>query len=82
MEVQLPPKDHARLTDIAEKTGRPESEIVREVMRSYLDGMDDVREMLDGRLEDIESGRVKPVTAEQLQENLARRKQAFLQQRS
>jgi predicted DNA-binding protein len=82
MEVQLSPDDHARLTDIAEKTGRLESEIVREVMRSYLDGMDDVREMLDGRLEDIESGRVKPITAEQLQENLARRKQAFRQQRS
>lgn len=82
MEVHLPPKDRARLTDIAEKTGRPESEIVREVMHTYLDGMDEVREMLDGRLEDIESGRVEPVTAEQLQENLARRKQAFLQQRS
>ena len=82
MEVHLPPKDHARLTEIAEKTGRPESEIVREVMRTYLDGMDDVREMLDSRLEDIESGRVKPITAEQLQENLARRKQAFLQQRA
>ena len=82
MEVHLPPNDHARLTDIAEKTGRPESEIVREVIRTYLDGMDEVREMLDGRLEDIESGRVSPVTAEQLQENLARRKQAFLQQRA
>jgi len=82
MEVHLPPKGHARLTDIAEKTGRQESEIVREVMRTYLDGMDDVRELLDGRLEDIESGRVKPITAKQLQGNLARRKQAFLQQRS
>ena len=82
MEVHLPPKDHAQLTEIAEKTGRQESEIVREVMPTYLDGMDDVRELLDGRLEDIESGRVKPITAKQLQENLARRKQAFLQQRS
>ena len=82
MEVQLPPKDHARLTDIAEKAGRPESEIVREVMGTYLDGMDEVRELLDGRLEDIESGRVKPLTAAQLLENLARRKQVFLQQRS
>ncbi len=82
MEVHLPPKDHARLTEIAEKTGRQEGEIVREVMRTYLDGMDDVRELLDGRLEGIESGRVKPITAKQLQENLARRKQAFLQQRS
>ncbi|MFN0103296.1 MAG: hypothetical protein ACKV2U_14550 [Bryobacteraceae bacterium] len=82
MEIQLPPKDHARLADIARKTGRPESEIVREVMGTYLDGMDEVRELLDGRLEDIESGRVKPLTAEQLRSNLERRRQAFLQQRA
>lgn len=81
MEIQLPPEDHARLADIAQKTGRPESEIVRDVMGTYLDGMDEVRELLDGRLEDIESGRVRPVTAEQLWENLERRKRVFLQQR-
>ena len=51
-------------------------------MSTYLDGMDDVREMLEGRVEDIESGRVKPLTAKQLQENLALRKQAFLQNQS
>ena len=66
----------------AQKTGRAESEIVREVMGTYLDGMDEVRELLNGRLGDIESGRVKPLTAEQLWKNLERRKQAFLQQRS
>lgn len=81
MEIQLPPKDHARLADLARKTGRAESEIVREVMGTYLDGMDEVRELLDGRLEAIESGRVKPLTGEQLWKNLERRKQAFLQQR-
>lgn len=41
-----------------------------------------VRELLKGRLEDIETGRVKPLTAEQFWENLERRKEAFLQQRS
>ena len=38
MEIQLPPKDNARLADIARKTDRPESEIVRDVMGTYLDG--------------------------------------------
>jgi arsenate reductase (glutaredoxin) len=72
------PLDAVQLTALVARLGVP----VREVMRTYLDGMDDVRELLDGRLEDIESGRVKPITAKQLQEHLARRKQAFLQQRS
>ena len=82
MEIQLPPKDNARLTDIARKTDRPESEIMRDVMGTYLDGVDEIRELLDGRLDDIESGRVKPLTAEQLWKNLDRRRQAFLRQRS
>ena len=82
MEIQRPPEDYARLAGLARKTGRLESDIVREVMGTYLDGMDEVRELLDGRLENIESGRVKPLTAEELWKNLERRKQVFLLQRS
>ena len=82
MEIQLPPEDYYRLACLARRTGRPESDIVREVMGTYLDGMDEVRELLDGRLENIESGRVKPLTAEELWKNLERRKQVFLLQRS
>ena len=51
-------------------------------MGAYLDGMDEGCEMLDGRLDDIESGRVTPITSDQLCKNLERLKQAFLQQRS
>ena len=82
MEIQVPPKDHARLADLAQKTGRPESDIVREVLSTYLDGMDEVRQLLEDRLEDIEIGRVKPLSTEQLFNNLDRRKRAFLRQRS
>jgi predicted DNA-binding protein len=78
MDLQLPPKDYARLTELAEKTGREESEIVKEVIGSYLDGVDEVRELLNSRLEDIESGRVKPLTSEQLWKNLELRKKAYL----
>jgi predicted DNA-binding protein len=78
MDLQLPPKDHARLIELAAKTGREESEIVKEVIGSYLDGVDEVRELLNSRLEDIESGRVKPLTSEQLWKNLELRKKAYL----
>lgn len=80
MEIQLAPRDLVRLTEIAQKTGRAESDIVRDVMGTYLDGMDEARVLLNGRLEDLESGRVKPITANELMENLGRRQQAFLQQ--
>jgi hypothetical protein len=77
MEIQLTPKDQVRLADLAHKTGRAENEIVQEVMGSYLDGLDEVRNLLDQRLDDIESGRVIPLTSEQARENLQRRKIAF-----
>ncbi len=80
MEIQLAPRDLVRLTEIAQKTGRAESDIVRDVMGTYLDGMDEARVLLNGRLEDLESGRVKPITIDELIENLGRRKQAFMQQ--
>ena len=82
MEIELPPKDYSRLADLAQKTGRAESEIVREVLSTYLDGMDEVRQLLEGRLQDIEVDRVRPLTTEQLLTNLERRKQTFLRQRS
>ena len=82
MEIQLPPKDNARLADIARKTDRPESEIVRDVMGTYLDGVDEIRELLDGRLDGIESVRVKPLTVEQFWKNFDRRRQGSLRQRS
>jgi predicted DNA-binding protein len=82
MDLHLQPKDHARLVALAHKTGRDESEIVKEVIAAYLDGLDEVREMLDSRADDIESGRVKPVSSEQFWENLDRRKKAFLLRRS
>ena len=64
------------------ETGRSEVEIVQEIMGSYLRGVEEVREMLDRRLDDLERGRVKPHTPNQLWENLERRKTAYLQQRS
>jgi predicted DNA-binding protein len=82
MEIQLPPKDQALLADLAERTGRAEAEIVQEVMGSYLHGVEEVREMLDRRLDDIESGQVRPLTPDELWDNLERRKAAFLQQLS
>ena len=41
-----------------------------------------VRNMLDSRYDDIESGRVKPVDAEEFFENLRRREEDLIKQRS
>jgi putative addiction module component (TIGR02574 family) len=82
MDVQLPPRDQARLAALAKQTGRAEQEIAQEMIGSCLDELEEVRGLLERRLDDIESGRIKPLTAEQLEANLERRKQEYLRQRS
>lgn len=80
MNIQLPPKDKARLAELARRMGRGEQEIALDMIGSCLDELEEVRSMLDGRLDDIESGRVKSLTAEELRDNLERRKQEYLRQ--
>ena len=80
MEIELSAKDHGRLSILARRSGRAESEIVCAVLESYLDGMDEVRQLLADRVIDIENGSAPLLTEEELLSNLARRKEAFRRQ--
>jgi hypothetical protein len=46
---------------LAAATGRAPDELVEEAMAGYLAELTQVRNMLDGRYDDIKSGRVQPV---------------------
>ncbi len=80
MEIESSAKDHGRLSTLARTSGRAESEIVCAVLRSYLDGMDEVRQLLADRVVEIENGSAPLLTEEELLSNLARRKEAFRRQ--
>lgn len=82
MEILLSPKDQTRLAELAERTGRSESEIVQQVIGSYLDNVLDVREILDRRYDDIKSGRVKAIDGKEFFENLKRREDDLFRQQS
>jgi len=78
MAVHLKPETEARLQELAATTGRAPEELVEDAMSGYLAELNQVRKMLDGRYDEIKSGRVQPIDGEEAfarlrQENQDRR---------
>jgi predicted transcriptional regulator len=65
MELHLKPETESRLQELAAATGRAPDELVEDAMTGYLAELTQVRNMLDGRYDDIKSGRVKPIDGEE-----------------
>ena len=73
MEVNLRPETESRLQELAAKTGRAPDDLVEDAMAGYLQELAETREMLDGRYDDIKTGRVKPIDGEEAFANLRRK---------
>ena len=61
MEVHFPPEVQAKLEQMARETGRRSDELVENVVTDFFDELTATRQTLDGRYDDLESGRVKPI---------------------
>jgi predicted transcriptional regulator len=66
MVVHLKPETESRLQELATTTGRAPDELVEDAMTGYLAELTQVRNLLDGRYDDIKSGRVQPVDGEEV----------------
>ena len=75
MVVHLKPETESRLQELAAATGRAPDELVEDAMAAYLAELTQVRSMLDGRYDDIKSGRVQPVDGEEAFGRLRQRSQ-------
>jgi predicted transcriptional regulator len=64
MVVHLKPETESRLQELAATTGRAPDDLVEDAMSGYLAELTEVRNMLDGRYDDIKSGRVPPIDGE------------------
>ena len=82
MEVHFTPDLEKKLNELAAKTGRGADEIVQDVVAGYVDELAGVREMLDGRYDDLKSGRVKPIDGEAFFEQLRQREDERLKHSS
>ncbi|MSO30599.1 MAG: hypothetical protein EXQ48_06575 [Acidobacteria bacterium] len=80
MEVHFTPDLEKKLNELAAKTGRDADEIVQDVVAGYVDELAGVREMLDGRYDDLKSGRKKPIDGEAFFEQLRQREDERLKQ--
>jgi len=65
MVVHLKPETESRLQELAKSTGRAPDELVEDAMIGYLAELSQVRDMLDARYDEINSGRVKPIDGEE-----------------
>ena len=82
MEVHIKPETELRLTELASKSGRAADDLVEDALAGYLTEVSEVREMLDGRYDDIKSGRVKPIDGEAFFDSLRQREDELLKQRN
>lgn len=64
MEINLRPEIETRLQELAQQTGRAPNDLVEDAMASYLHELDQVREMLDSRYDDLRSGGANAVDGE------------------
>jgi len=75
MVVHLKPETELRLRELSATTGRAPDELVEDAMSGYLAELMQVRKMLDGRYDEIKSGRVQPIDGEQAFEQLRQKNQ-------
>jgi hypothetical protein len=66
MEVHLTPDLQGKLDRLVRETGRPLDEFVQDAMAGYVDELSGVRSTLDRRYDDLKSGRVKPISGEEV----------------
>jgi hypothetical protein len=62
MEVHFAPELQAKLDQLVLETGRPVEELIEDALAGYVPELIETREMLDSRYDDLKSGRVKPIS--------------------
>lgn len=81
MEVHFKPETESRLNELASRSGRRTDELLEDALAGYLEEATALREMLDGRYDDIKSGRVKPLDGEAFFDRLREREDELRKRR-
>ena len=78
MEIHFTPETEKKLNTLAAQSGRATAEeLVQDVVEEYFGDLSHAREMLDRRYDDLESGRVKPVPADEVIARLRAKSAAY-----
>jgi len=66
MEVHFTPDLQAKIDQLVTETGRPPEQLVEDAMAGYVAELETTRKMLDSRYDDLKSGRVKPISGDEV----------------
>ena len=66
MEVRFTPEVQAKLDQMTRTTGRRSEELLEDAVIGLYDELVSTRALLDSRYDDLESGRVQPVSGEEV----------------
>ena len=82
MEVHFTAETEKKIKDLAAISGQATDNIVEDAAVAYIQKLDQLRQTLDSRYDDLESGRIKPIDGEEFFESLLKREQDLLAQNS
>ena len=84
MEVHFAPEMQARIDQLVIETGYAPDKLLDDAMAGYIAELAQTREMLNSRYDDLKSGRVKPISRDEVithfreKSDAARRKQIMV----
>jgi predicted DNA-binding protein len=67
MEVHFTPETEKKLKDLSAQTGRGADEVLQDALAGYFEEVKQTREMLNNRYDDLKSGRVKPISGNEVE---------------
>jgi hypothetical protein len=67
MEVHLKVETEKKLKDLSVLSGQATDELVEDAMVAYFAELQQIRETLDGRYDDLKSAKVKPLSGDEVE---------------
>jgi hypothetical protein len=67
MEVQFSPSVEKQLNDLAAQSGRAAKEVLLDALAGYFEEVKQAGQMLNGRYDDLKSGRVKAIPGDEVE---------------
>ena len=78
MEVHFDPELQAKIDQLVIDTGRPVEELIEDALAVYVPELEQTRETLVGRPDDLKSARVKPIDGEAFFDSLRQREDGIV----
>lgn len=82
MEVHVKPEVQAKLDQMVRESGRPSDELVEDALIVYFDELADARGTLDSRYDDLESGKMRLISGDEVRARLLAKSAARRAERS